>query len=211
MTRVAVIRTGVANLASVLAGLERLGAAVHPATTAAEVAAASHVLLPGVGAFAPGMAALLASGLAEPLRARVAAGRPTLAICLGMQLLADASDESPGVPGLGLIPARVTRFPAAPTSGPHGPSGPIKVPQLGWNRVTPDAPGLVEPGHAYFANSYRIPEAPAGWLAARADHGGPFCAALQRGPVLACQFHPELSGPWGLALIGRWLATEDRC
>jgi glutamine amidotransferase len=202
MTDVAVIRTGVANLASVLAGLERLGAAVRPATTAADIAAASHVLLPGVGAFAAGMAALRASGLAEPLRDRVAAGRPTLAICLGMQLLAEASDESPGVPGLGLIPARVTRFPAAPT---------IKVPQLGWNHVAPDAAGLVEPGYAYYANSYRIAEPPAGWLAARTDHGGPFCGALQRGPVLACQFHPELSGPWGLALIGRWLATEDRC
>ncbi|MCP4246745.1 MAG: imidazole glycerol phosphate synthase subunit HisH, partial [bacterium] len=95
---------------------------------------------------------------------------------------------------------RVTRFGAG-----------VRVPQLGWNRVEP-TPGCVlsQPGYAYFANSYRLVECPTGWRAAYADHGGRFVAALERGPLLACQFHPELSGSWGIALLGRWLEAGVR-
>jgi imidazole glycerol-phosphate synthase subunit HisH len=89
----------------------------------------------------------------------------------------------------------VTRFPDS-----------VCAPQLGWNRVVPDPPDtLLEPGYAYFANSYRLLEVPAGWSAAWSEHGGRFVAALQRGGVLACQFHAELSGKWGLDLLRRWL------
>lgn len=194
--KVAVVRTGVANLASVLAGLARAGAECHMADDALAIESATHVLLPGVGAFGAGMAALHERGLAEPLRARIAADRPTLAICLGLQLLAESSAETAGVAGLGVFPAAaVERF-----------SGSVKVPQLGWNRVTPDADmEFVTPGYAYFANSFRLATAPAGWRVAWAEHGAPFCAALARGKVLACQFHPELSGAWGLGLLKRWL------
>lgn len=195
-TKVAIIRTGVANLASVLAGFARAGVETELVEDAATVAAATHVLLPGVGAFGAGMAALAERGLVEPLRARIAAGRPTMAICLGLQLLAEGSEETPGVAGLGVLPGVIGRYAAT-----------VKVPQLGWNKVTPDA-GMhfVTPGYAYFANSYRLATAPEGWRVAWAEHGGPFCAALERGAVLACQFHPELSSAWGLGLLRRWLA-----
>ena len=83
----------------------------------------------------------------------------------------------------------------------------MRVPQLGWNRVEPHAGcRLIEPGHAYFANSFKAtPPLPDGWAGATAEHGGPVIAAFERGSVLACQFHPELSGAWGRALIERWL------
>lgn len=197
MSDVVIVRTGVANLASVLAGLRRLGVTPDVTTDPAAVRAAQAVILPGVGAFGAGMAALHEHDLAAPLKERAAAGRPLLSVCLGLQLLASSSDEAPGVPGLGVFDAHVARFPDT-----------VKVPQLGWNKVAPDAGcRLLEPGYAYFANSYRLPEAPAGWSAARAEHGGPFIAALEKGALLACQFHPELSGPWGLALLDRWLTA----
>lgn len=200
MTDVALVRTGVANLASVLAALRRLGVTPDITTDPARVAGAQVAILPGVGAFGAGIAALSAHGLDEALRSRAAAGRPLLAVCLGLQLLAASSDETPGAAGLGLFDGHVSRFPDT-----------VKVPQLGWNRVTPDpACALLAPGHAYFANSYRLLTPPAGWHAAYADHGGPFVAALERGPQLACQFHPELSGPWGLALLDRWLTAARK-
>jgi imidazole glycerol phosphate synthase glutamine amidotransferase subunit len=138
-------------------------------------------------------------GLVEVLRARIAAGRATLAICLGLQVLASASTESPGTEGLGLVPDTVTRFPDG-----------VVVPQLGWNRVTA-GPGcrLLADGAAYFANSYKLDAVPAGWAGATSHHGGPFVAALERGAVLACQFHPELSGDWGHGLVARWIAAAE--
>lgn len=195
MTRVALIDTGVANIASLRAAFVRLGAEPTLTRDPEAVRAADHVVLPGVGAFGAGMARLRALGLVEPIRARVAEGRPLLAVCLGLQLLAEASEESPGEAGLGVVGGRVTRFP-----------GSVRVPQFGWNEVRPD-PGasLLQPGFAYFANSYRLAEAPPDYAVAWAEHGDPFVAALERGPLLACQFHPELSSAWGQALLGRWL------
>jgi imidazole glycerol-phosphate synthase subunit HisH len=156
-------------------------------------------VLPGVGTLAAAMAQLEADGLVEPLRARLLAGRPTLAVCLGLQLLCEESEESPGRRGLGIVPARVTKLGAE-----------VRVPQLGWNRIVPQPScRLLEEGYVYFANSYRLEEAPAGWSAAMSDYGGPFVAAMERGAVLACQFHPELSGRFGLELLRRWL--DDAC
>lgn len=199
---VVLLRTGIANLASVSAAFERLGARVT-VTTEPEVArAASHLVLPGVGAFGAGMAALREHGLDEVLRERAAADRPLAAVCLGLQLLCDASEESPGVTGLGIVPGIVRRFVAAAGSR-------LRIPQLGWNKVTV-APGngstrfLVD-GYAYYANSFRLADAPPGWRVALTDYGGPFVGAMEKGRLLACQFHPELSGPWGQALLGRWL------
>ncbi|MCB9664810.1 MAG: imidazole glycerol phosphate synthase subunit HisH [Alphaproteobacteria bacterium] len=193
--KVAVVHTGVANLASVLAGLRRVGGDPVVTTDADEVAEAPAAFLPGVGAFGPGMEALRAGGLDQALRERIAADRPTTCICLGLQLLARASEESPGVAGLGVLDGEVTRF-----------RGDVLVPQFGWNLVHP-TPGcrLLEPGHAYFANSYKLDALPPGWEGALGDHGGPFVAAVERGRVLGCQFHPELSGVWGQALLRRWL------
>ena len=191
------IRTGTANLASVGAALERAGRTVRFSEDPADAEGADLVVLPGVGAFGPVAGRLDELRLRDPLTRRIAAGRPTLAICLGLQLLAAASEESPGAPGLGVVPATATAF----RDG-------LRVPHLGWNRVTAgDGCSLLEDGAAYFANSYKLDEVPEGWSVAVTDHGGSFVAAIERGAVLACQFHPELSGPWGQALIERWLAA----
>ena len=194
---ITVVVTGVANLASVLAAWRRLGASPRVTEDPDEVRRADRVELPGVGSFGAAMDRLRVTGLDAALADRVQSGRPTLAICVGLQVLCDASEESPGVTGMGLVPGTVGRFP-----------GHVRVPQFGWNSVDAPAGGPIESGYAYFANSYRLPAAPAGWAAATTDHGGPFVSALWRGDVLACQFHPELSGSWGLAMLSRWMRGE---
>lgn len=196
---VMVVRTGTANLASVCTGLQRIGARPQLTNDPAAIENAHVAVLPGVGAFGAAMKPLRDAGLDNVLAERIRAGRPTLAVCVGLQLLCESSTESPGVSGLGVIPGRIERFPNS-----------LRVPQLGWNRVVANGGSLVESGYAYFANSYRLPTTPPGWTAAHADYGGRFVAALEWGNVLACQFHPELSGVWGVALLRRWLtrATE---
>ena len=125
-----------------------------------------------------------------------------MGVCAGMQIFFEASEESPGVEGLALVPGAFGRFPSS-----------LPVPQLGWNKVAPgdECPkiyqALVRPGWAYFANSYRLIEAPPGFDASGAEYGEAFVAAAERPGLLLCQFHPELSGPWGLALLKRWLAA----
>ncbi len=194
---VLVVPTGTANLASIMSGLERAGAAPRLMVRAREVGRAARVVLPGVGAFGAAMRRLHEDGVAKILADRVRAGKPTLAVCVGLQLLCESSEESPGVAGLGVLPARITRF-----------SDGVRVPQLGWNRIEPVSRcRMLAAGHAYFANSYRLTDVPSGWRAAYADHGGRFVAGLERGPVLACQFHPELSGALGATLIERWLKS----
>lgn len=200
---IAVIETGIANNASVLAGLRRAGAEPRPASDASDIRDADAVMLPGVGAFAAGIAVLREHGFDDALRDRIAADRPTLAICLGLQLLFETSEESPGEQGLGILRGGAARF--------TDPS--LRVPQLGWNRVTPDAAfGFAHEGEAYFANSFRITAAPEGWSTCTTDHGGPFVSALRKNSVLACQFHPELSGVWGRGLLSAWVrSAKEAC
>jgi len=198
--KVTVVATGVCNLASVQAGLTRAGAEVEVTDDPRRVRDAPAAFLPGVGAYGAGMAALAASGCGDAVVARVRAGHPTLAICLGLQLLARSSEETPGVDGLGVIDAAVTRY-----------RGDIRVPHFGWNRVHPtDDARLLRPGYAYFANSYKIDALPPGWAGATAAHGASFVAAIERGSVLACQFHPELSGGWGNTLLQAWLQAARK-
>ena len=195
MDTVTIIETGLANIASVECAFRRLGVRVARTTDPDVVRHADRVVLPGVGAFGAAAPMLHRSGLAETLRERIGSDRPTLAICLGFQLLAEGSDESPGVRGLGCIEGRVVRIP----------DGQL-VPQLGWNRVEFTAPSGVADGHAYFANSYCLPTAPSGWSVARTNYGVSMVSAIQRGAVLGCQFHPELSGRWGHILLQTWLS-----
>lgn len=193
-----VVPTGTANTASILAAFERLGTEPRVAGDPGEVQPADRVVLPGVGSFGAAMSEVDRLGLREALLGRIDEGRPTLAVCVGMQLLARESEESEGISGLGAIDLEVTRFPAT-----------VRVPQLGWNRVVPDADcRFVDEGWAYFANSFRLCDVPDGWHAAVTDHGGRFVSALERGDVLACQFHPELSGSWGSAVLARWLRED---
>lgn len=193
--RVVVVPTGTANIASVLAAFRRLGATPELASGSEDVASADRVVLPGVGSFGAAVDEVDRTGMREALRGRIDEDRPTLAVCVGMQLLATASEESEGADGLGVVTDGVRRF-----------SDTVRVPQLGWNRVSAgDGCRFVDDGWAYFANSYRLEKTPQGWSGAVTDHGGSFVSAMERGSVLACQFHPELSGAWGSAVLGRWL------
>ncbi len=196
-SEIVVVRTGSANLASVLAALRRLGALPRLSNNADEVRQADRLVLPGVGSFGAASTNLRHAGLADALTDRVRSGAPFLAICLGLQLLAEGSDESPEASGLGIVPGQATRLPDT-----------VRVPQLGWNRVTPTSGDpILEPGYAYYANSYALTTPPVGWTHATTTHGAPFVAAISRGPQLACQFHPELSGQWGHDLLARWWAA----
>lgn len=194
MPEVVIVPTGTANIASVEAAFRRLGTEPHVARDAAEVDAAAHVMLPGVGSFGASMARLREHHFDVVLQRRVAADRPTICICVGHQLLFQRSAESPGADGLGIIDAEVGTF-----------DGEVRVPQFGWNEVRSGDDAIVlDSGHAYFANSFRAVTAP-GWKVATADHGGSFVAGIERGNVVGCQFHPELSGDYGAALLGRFL------
>lgn len=192
---VLIIPTGAANLASVVAAFHRLGVLASVTAEPERIASAVRVVLPGVGAFAPAMARLIELKAAEPLLSRVHTGRPMLAICLGMQLLGRGSQESPGCEGLGAFPYACERY-----------ADDQRVPQMGWNDVQANAScRFLRSGQAYFANSYRI-VASAGYpMCATSEYGGEFIAAFELGSLLACQFHPELSGTWGLDLLDRWL------
>ncbi len=192
---VGIVPTGVANLEAVAAAFRRLGKTPRLLDSAAGISRADYVVLPGVGSFAGGMAELRRRGWAEAVCGRVEEGRPTLAICLGLQLLCEESEEAPGTAGLGCVPGRVVRLAES-----------CRVPQLGWNRVAaPGGTAFLRSSVVYFANSYGLEAGPAGWTAAMGRHGSRFVAGLERGGVLACQFHPELSGKVGAGLLKRWL------
>jgi imidazole glycerol phosphate synthase glutamine amidotransferase subunit len=205
-----VIATRVANIASVIAALERLGVRAVLTDEPASVRSADAVFLPGVGSFGSGVRFLDAHRLRSPLRERLEAGRPTCAICLGLQLLAQSSDESDG-DGLGVWSVRVGRFPDS-----------VRSPQLGWNTVAaprdtsftdaPSALSSIVGGEAYFANSFRIDDVgaicDAGWSVSLSEHGGRFVAAAAKGALLATQFHPELSGEWGMRVLRSWLGVS---
>lgn len=195
MSGVTVVPTGTANMASVAAAFRRLRTDVRLASTPDEIRQADQLVLPGVGAFAAAMGHIDGHRWRSSLVERIQAGRPTLAICVGMQLLCEMSDENIETYGLGVVSETVTRFPEG-----------LNVPQLGWNRVTPDSTSrFLRPGWAYFANSYRLGSVSDGWVGATSEYGGSFVSAMEKGDVLACQFHPELSGEWGSNLLARWL------
>ena len=195
MSDVTIVDSGVANLASIAGAFRRLNAGVVVSADPAIVRDAARIVLPGVGAFGAGMAALRSRGLETVIRDVASRGAPILGVCLGMQMLCDTSEETPGVAGLGVVTGTCRRLPPE-----------VRIPHLGWNSVSAE-PGarLVTTGIAAFANSYALRESPKEWTPAWATHGVRFVAALERGPILACQFHPELSGAYGAALLQRWL------
>ncbi len=200
-SEITIVNTGVANTASLVGAFERCGVRAVVTHAADRIDRAALLVLPGVGTFGAVMSQLREQRLVDPLRRRIIENRPTLAICVGMQLLCMASGESPSIDGLQIVDTIVLRF-------PNG----VRRPQFGWNRVYPTSGcTLIEPGFAYFANSYRVVDMPFGWEQVRADHGGSFVAAFERGNILGCQFHPELSGRWGTKLLQRWLTRSQEC
>ncbi len=199
MTRAVLVSTGTANIASVRAAFLREGIDLTDATDAASIAKAERVVVPGVGAFAAAMANLRERGLVDALRARVHARKPTFGICLGMQVFGEASDESPGIAGIGAFSGRFQVF--APTLG-------VRVPQLGWNELDPPTESThCERGHVFFAHSYYLETTPTGFVGTHTTYGIRYVAALENGGVLFCQFHPELSSHVGRRIIQRWLSA----
>ena len=195
MSRVAVIDSGVANLASISDAISSLGCEVATTGRPEEVDRADYVVLPGVGHFEAGLRELRRRGLDRAVLRATEAGRPLLAICLGLQMLCDGSAESPGTPGLGVVPGSCRALPES-----------VRLPHLGWNGVAAaEGCRVLTSGAAAFANSFALLAAPAGWNVAWSRHGKRFVAALERGRTVACQFHPELSGTFGLDLLQRWL------
>ena len=194
-----IVDTGAANVGSLVSTLRACGAAnVTVTKSAKDVQNASHVVVPGVSSFGTAAHCLSQSSLVEPLVERVKEGKPTLLVCVGLQLLASCSEESPGVAGLGIIKAFIQQLPDT-----------VRVPQQSWNAVEPAANcKILQPGHAYFSNSYCLQSIPLGWAAATAVHGTTFVAGLEKGAVIATQFHPELSGTYGTALLKRFLSLS---
>lgn len=204
--KVTVLDYGLGNLFSVRRALEVCGAEVTVTDDPGTAAGADRLVLPGVGAFAHGMAALARLGLDDALRAHAASGRPLLGICVGLQLFFEVGEEFEPHPGLGLIPGRVAQIPDA--------GGRWKRPHLGWNAVVParDWAGTLfaatAPGaHVYFAHSFAATDVPADHVLATTPYGdGQVVAAVTRANVTGLQFHPERSGPVGLGLLKGFLA-----
>jgi glutamine amidotransferase len=195
--RVAMIDYGSGNLRSVEKALQHAGADVFRAESPEALAACAAVVLPGVGSFGDCARSLQERGLTGPLRAWLAADRPYLGICLGYQILFEASEESPEARGLAHWRGRVVRFPAH-----HG----MKVPHMGWNSLEWRVPdplfaGLPDPAFVYFVHSYYPEPAEADLVTATCTHGISFAAACRRGNIRGVQFHPEKSQDTGLRML----------
>lgn len=214
---IAVLDYGIGNLRSAEKALQHLGGDALLVSDPVVAAAAEAVVLPGVGSFGRCLEALRGSGLDRVAAQAATDGRPFLGICVGMQMLYEASEESPGVAGLGVLPGTVRRLP-----------GTVKIPQMQWNRLDPPGPAgrrgsgpgaLLEgldlggPGSegtawVYFVHSYACPLGPD--VVATCDYGGPVNAAVARGPLWATQFHPEKSSTAGLAVLGNFVRAAAR-
>ena len=198
---IAIIDYGMGNLHSVRKALEAVGARAEATSDPEVVRKAERVILPGVGAFADAAAELRRTGLGEAFVEAVGAGKPCLGVCLGLQLLFDASEEDGLHVGLGLLPGQVVEFPAAPG---------LKVPHMGWNtlEINGDPPllrGLCPHPSVYFVHSYYARAAETSDVAAVSVHGVEFPAVVARDNLLACQFHPEKSQRVGLTIYANFL------
>ncbi len=193
---------GAGNVRSVVNAIEKVGGTVQVATSGADILAARRLVFPGVGSFGAMMQTLDARGFVEPLKAYLASGRPFWGICLGLQALFEWSEEAPGVPGLGVFPGRVERF-----------RGELSVPHIGWNGIRAEQPSslftqLRGDEKVYFVHSYHVSPADSSSVLTTTDYGYRFVSAVQRGSLVATQFHPEKSGPTGLRMLESFL--EER-
>jgi glutamine amidotransferase len=202
---IALIDYGISNLRSVQKAFEHLDTEVTLVDTPQRLAQADHLILPGVGAFPAGMSGLRERRLIEPIMQAAREGKPLIGICLGMQLLFEASHEMGETQGLGLLPGYVTRI-GGPSSIVRG----LKIPHMGWNQldVVRDHPlvrGLASGSYAYFVHSYVVCPDQSDIILATTDYGGPFASIVGRGNVCGLQFHPEKSQAVGLKLLQNFL------
>jgi glutamine amidotransferase len=203
MPLVAVLDYGIGNLHSAQKALERVGADAHLTADHGLVREAAGVVLPGVGSFGRCIEALERTGLDELAIECAASGRPFLGVCIGMQMLYESSEESPEVPGLGVLTGVVRRLPDG-----------VKRPQMQWNVLVRTAPsgllaGVPEPAWTYFVHSFAADNDEG--AVAVVDYGGPVVAAVERDGLWATQFHPEKSGRTGMAILANFVNRAAEC
>jgi glutamine amidotransferase len=196
---IAIIDYGMGNLRSVTNAFTRLGADIAITRDESIIRKARALVLPGVGAFGKCVENLRSFGLFDLMKEQIAEGKPYLGICLGMQILLESSEESPGIAGLGAVKGRVVRF-----------RGAMKIPHMGWNSVEIVKPSKIFdtiPGgsYFYFVHSY-FPEPQEPVSATVTDYGVRFTSSLQKGNLFACQFHPEKSQAIGLRLLRNFVS-----
>ena len=196
---ITVIDYGAGNLRSVVNAITRLGYRPEISSDPAKVAAAKAVVLPGVGAAGDTVAALNRLGLAEPIRAYVAAGRPFLAICIGLQVLLSGTEEGGWHTCLDIFPGKVKKLPPG-----------LKIPHMGWNQVKqkqshPVLEGITDGANFYFVHSYYVVPEETKLIAGETEYGISFCSMIARDSLVATQFHPEKSGEDGLKLYDNFL------
>jgi glutamine amidotransferase len=200
---VAVLDYGVGNLHSATKALDRAGAEVRVVPTVEAAAGAAGLVVPGVGAYGACLSGLASAGGAAAVAGWLEGGRPLLGICVGMQLLFEASEEGPVGDGVGVVPGKIRRL-----------TGPVKIPHIGWDEVAvrPGSrlfAGLGDGTRFYFVHSY-APEPEGETVAAVCDYGGRFAAAVEHGNLFGTQFHPEKSGRAGLALLANFVTQVRR-
>lgn len=194
---IAIIDYGMGNLRSVQKGFEKVGHQAVVTSDPAQVAAATKVVLPGVGAFEDAIAELRRLKLDRPVVDAIESGKPFLGICLGLQMLFEVSYENGRHEGLGVLPGEVVRF-ELPKE--------YTVPHMGWNqlairRPAPILAGIAEGTYVYFVHSYYVAPADPAVIATATDYGGPFCSMIWRDNLFATQFHPEKSQADGLRIL----------
>lgn len=199
---VAIIDYDAGNIRSVEKAVRYLGKEAVVTSDPEKILAADRVILPGVGAFGDAMKRLHAMGLVEVIRQVADRGTPFLGICLGLQLLFEKSEESPGVAGLGLLRGEILRLPELPG---------LKVPHIGWNSLKYPNPGrlfrgIPEDSYVYFVHSYYLKAQDEGIVTATTEYGTLVHASVESGNLFACQFHPEKSSETGLTILENFLS-----
>ncbi len=201
---VAIIDYGAGNLSSVKKAVDFLGYESEITQDKDKILAASHVILPGVGSFGDAMESMRQRNLVETVKMAAVSSKPFLGICLGLQLLFESSEESPGVEGLGLLEGKIVRIPQKDN---------LKVPHMGWNSISLTQKngvfdGIEDNGYFYFVHSFYLKDAKETVVAATTEYGVTIQCAVQKGKLCATQFHPEKSGRLGLRLLENFLREE---
>ncbi|MCM1216963.1 MAG: imidazole glycerol phosphate synthase subunit HisH [Lachnospiraceae bacterium] len=204
---IAIIDYDAGNIKSVEKALQHLGQEAVITRDAESILGADGVILPGVGAFGDAMEKLHSYGLVEVIRKCVVQRIPFLGICLGLQLLFEGSEESPGVEGLHILDGKILRIPAQPG---------LKIPHIGWNNLNfPNRgklfQGIPENSYVYFVHSYYLQASDPGIVTAVTDYGACIHASVEKDNVFACQFHPEKSSDVGMRILRNFISvTEQR-
>ncbi|MDD4159747.1 MAG: imidazole glycerol phosphate synthase subunit HisH [Synergistaceae bacterium] len=197
---IAIIDYGAGNLQSVQNALNFIGCPSTVTSAPAEIKSANGVILPGVGAFGSAMAEIHRHGMADTIIDAAKSGKPFIGVCAGMQLLFEESEESPGVPGLGVLNGKVLLFPSG-----QG----LKIPHMGWNSIAVQKKSrllekLSGQPYMYFVHSYYVKADNEEIVSARTNYGITFDAAVEQGNLFGCQFHPEKSGTEGISILKRF-------